>query len=290
VLSWLSSVLILSCGGSSASLGLDLPVRVRDAQLVRAALPAPSGGPAVTLVDVRSTRVEPGEGNRSLSGRAQLGGSLRVSAEGMDAHWVVPLGVLDPAVPGDQDWSVRLDFGRSLPESLRMLFQAVGLDGAGGSVSSVSFDVVPVVPAGELVFALEWDQPADVDLWVRVPSGGWIGPKDLNSFSPPRPGAPPVSPDAFREGGKIDFDAHANCVIDGRARENAVWTVAPPAGEYRVQVALAAQCGVARVAFRVRAFLRGELMGEARGVLHAVDAERGREDLAGVRALVIEVP
>jgi len=66
---------ISACNGATNDPGLDLPMRVRGAQLVRRAMPEPKQGPAITAVDVRTAQVHPGEGllddpvTRDLYGR-----------------------------------------------------------------------------------------------------------------------------------------------------------------------------------------------------------------------------
>ncbi len=288
-------LLALGCSGADPGLGLELPVRVRGAQLIRGPLPEPAGGPAVTFVDLRATRVLPGEGARPLAGR--VGGSaraLRLGAAGAAAHWLFPTELLDPAVPDELDWSALLDFARTLePGPLTLQLQAADGAGAVGAVLEVPLEVVSPVPDGALVITLEWDADADVDLYVKQPDGVVLGPKNVNAYQRPAPPNPPDPPEKWRRFGFIDLDSNGNCVLDGRRRESAIWRETPPAGSYQVRVDLAAPCGQPRAAFRVTARLNGELLATSEGVLYPVDAyARGAEadGARGLLALELAVP
>lgn len=253
--------LFAACSGASPDRGYDLRLRVPGAQLVRAPLPTDNGGPKLTLVDLRDTQVGAGDTGNPIFGRAAGGTfAINVTFDGDPAYWVVPVGLPDDVNPGENQFRVVIDYARSLPPGpIRVLLQAVDGQGRPGPVSVARLLVLPTIPDGELVFSLEWDAEVDADLLVLDPSGVLIGPKDISSSVPPAPGAPlPNTQDASVVGvGQLDQDSNANCVIDGRRRENIVWTSAPPRGRYTVYVALASTCGLSRSAFRVKVSFGG---------------------------------
>lgn len=270
---FLAAVLV-SCAGSTADPGADLQLRVRGAQLVRAPLPDSAGGPAVTFVDVRAPRVLPGDGAVRVGGRTTAGVyALNLAIDREDAYWIISSGFPDSEVPGDLSWEALLDFSRALaPGPFALRVQAADGDGVPGPVATGAFEALSLYPSGELVVTLEWDANADVDLFVVDPNGVTLGGKNLNTWSPSPPGSPPQPPDAWQDGGTLDFDSNANCVIDGRRRENAVWSAAAPSGHYRVQVGLARTCGVASTPFVVTVRVRGEVIATSAGVLYESDA------------------
>lgn len=286
---------LCGCRGATPDPGLDLQMRVRGAQLVRAALPAEAGGPAVTLVDVRGPRVSPGDGAVRVAGRTAGGAfALNVAIDRDDAHWVLESGLPDSEVPGELAWEALLDFSRALaPGPFQVRLQAVDGEGRPGPVAEATLEALPLYPLGALVITLEWDQNLDADLLVETPSGVLLGGKNLNTVSQPPPGGSPLPPDAFLDGGVLDQDSNANCVLDGRRRENAVWSASAPAGHYRVFAALAQTCGVDSSQFEVTVRREGELVGRALGALRASDALSypGQPPQApGVLALELDVP
>lgn len=276
-------ITLASCGGADPDLGLDLWMRVPGAQLVRDEVPPASGGPDVTFVDLRTQVVVPGQAGTPVAGRVEGAAmAIHVGLAGDAGHWIVPVGLPDPAVAQELDWQARMDFARELPPGAVTL-QVVAVDEAerAGPVARGELQAEDGVPTGELVVSLEWDTQADVDLLVTDPEGIQIGPKDINSYEPPPPGEPPDPPDAWQQGGILDLDSNSGCVIDGIRRENAVWTQPPPSGHYVVHVALTRPCGEERASFRVTVRSVDEEIARAEGVLYAIDARFA----GGVRAL-----
>ena len=260
--------------GATADPGLDLLLRVDGAQLVRAAYPDEGDGPAVTAVELSTSVVEPGEGGRSLAGRAAGGTfAIRVGIAGDGGYWTLPVGLPDAAVAGELDFVAACSFAERLrPGPFRILLQAVDARGAGGPITSVPLEARDPTPDGELVVALRWDADADVDLVVVTPDGVVLGPGNPSTYEPPLPGEPPDPPDAADDAGFLDFDSNAGCVLDGRRREHAIWPVPPPPGRYEVRGALAAPPGPPRAAAEVVARLRGEERLRAGGALYPTDA------------------
>jgi hypothetical protein len=291
----LTALLLAGCGGATSDPGLDLQLQVRGAQLVRGPLPAGGAGPTVTFVDVRAPRVTPGDGAIRVGGRTSLGAyALNLATDRDEAYWVLPSGYPDSEVQGELSWEALLDFSRALePGPFQLLVQATDGDGQPGAVTAASFEALPLYPPGELVVTLEWAANADADLLVEDPAGVTLGGKNVNTWSPSPPGSPPQPPDAWMSGATMDFDSNANCVIDGRRRESAVWSATAPAGRYRVLVALAQSCGLASSAFQVSVRRQGTVLATTSGVLYESDALGYPQEppkAAGVLALEFDVP
>ena len=287
--------LCLGCGGATPGQGLDLAMRVRGGQLVRRPLPVAGNGPLLTFLDVRAPRVVPGEAGTLLSGRTAAGAfSVNIGTDREAAYWIVPTGVEDSAVPGELSWQALLDFSRLLKAGpFQVLVQATDRDGHPGQVSAARYEALSLVPNGELVVSLEWDANVDADLLVVDPTGVTLGGKNINTWSPAPPGSPLDPPDAYKSGGILDQDSNANCNLDGRRRENAVWQTAAPSGHYRAMVALARSCGLARTSYQLTVRRRGEVIASAAGALYESDAlAYPMEPLkaAGVWAAEFDVP
>jgi hypothetical protein len=265
---------IAACTGAPGDPGLDLPMRVRNAQLVRAALPTPEGGPVITAIEVRAPRVYPGLGGIAAGGRTAAGAyAVNLSIDRQQAYWIIRTGVEDTAAPGELLFQGTLDFSRALDAGPFWL-QAQATDGEGrpGPVAQAPFEALPLYPAGELVVTLEWDADVDADLYVVEPSGITLGGKNVNTWNLPPPGGGLPPPDSYKDGGTLDLDSNGNCVIDGLKRENAVWKVPPLPGRYTVRVGLARGCGLTGTRFVVTVRRRDVVIGTAQGVLYESDA------------------
>ncbi len=267
-------LLLVACTGRERDPGLDLPMRVQGGQLVRAPLPEASTGPLVTSIDVRASRVTAGARGEAIGGRTEAGAfAVLLSIEGADWHWVVPTDVESSEVQGELSWSALLDFAPSLPPgSFRVVAQATDGAGVPGAVKSAAYEALSVVPEGLLVVSLEWDSNSDVDLRVKDPTGVVLGGKNVNSWSPPPPGGGLPPPDAYLSGGVLDFDSNANCVLDGRRRENAVWKRAPPLGAYQVFVAMPQPCDSVGAHFTLTVRREGQIIAQSFGALDASDS------------------
>jgi hypothetical protein len=228
----------------------------------------------VTFFDIGPRVVYPGEAGKNFNGRA--GGeayAINVGISGASQYWTFPVGVEDPAVPGELTWEADADFSAMLHSGdSRLFFQAVDGDGTPGPVEAADLMVAANAPTGLLVIELVWDALVDVDLYVRDPSGALLSPKNINTFDMPAPGEPPPPPNAWEEGGIIDYDSNGNCVLDGRNREYAVWEQVVPSGTYEVYVDLASACGKPRTSFSV-SVIEGSPEFLAQGSLFALDAE-----------------
>jgi len=251
---------IVGCSDrASPDRGYDLRLRVVGAQVVRAPFPAERGGPKLTFVDVRDTRVGAGDTDNPIVGRAAEGSfAINAGVEGDPGYWTIPVGLPDDVNPGELQFKIVVDYARSLaPGPLHVLLQAVDGRGVPGPISVARLEIENPVPDGPLVFNLEWDAEVDADLIVVDPTGITIGSKNISSLEPPPPGAPLGESDGTR-GGRLDQDSNANCVIDGRRRESIYWSAEPLPGRYAVYAALSSTCGLSHTAFRLRISHHGQ--------------------------------
>jgi hypothetical protein len=262
-----------SCEGASPDRGLDLQLRVRTAQIVRAPFPKDRGGPALTFVDLRDPRVGAGETDNPVVGRAAAGTyGINVGVEGDAGYWVLPAGLPDDVNVGELQFRVPIDYARNLrPGNMRILLQAVDAAGVSGPSRVVLIEVVAPTPAGALVATLEWDAEVDADLVVVLPNGVSVSAKNINSSEPSPIGAQPSAADARLLGGVLDQDSNANCTIDGLRRESIYWKAAPPVGRYQVYASLASTCGLPRTSIRV-SIRHGGVVRNFYGALYASDS------------------
>jgi hypothetical protein len=149
---------------------------------------------------------------------------------------------------------------------------------------------VPSAPApqGQLVVTLTWDTESDLDLHVVDPLGDELYHGDPSS-APPRSASPMPVADGGSYG-YLDFDSNAACVIDGLRREDVVWLGPPPTGSYLVRIDTPSLCGQPIANYRVRAVLRGGVIGQAIGVALDSDTWGPHDRGAGKLVLVFGVP
>jgi hypothetical protein len=88
----------------------------------------------------------------------------------------------------------------------------------------------------------------------------------------------------------LDFDSNEDCQIDGRDRENVVWTGEPPAGHYIVRVDAFSLCGQMSAAWHAIAYTPQETKGEASGVLTGAATREAPTAGAGLTALEFDYP
>jgi hypothetical protein len=163
---------------------------------------------------------------------------------------------------------------------------AAGRFGAPSVVSLTS--APPAPPNGTLVVSLSWDTEADLDLHVVVPGGVEVWAGNINSYQLPPPGT--VQDASWQDGGILDFDSNAGCVIDGRRAENVVWQAPPPSGTYLVRVDTASLCGVPDARWTVTVFENGAQVASSEGESLPTDTRFSKGPGSGVDALTFDVP
>jgi hypothetical protein len=289
-----AALLLPACQGARADvdLGLAAWMRVAGAQPVPGDLArvVPSGGPAVVSVFNSLTTVQPGQREKPLGGTLAMGATAAaLGLDGDRAYWIVVAGPPALDAPDLPTFQAALSFSPDLPEGpLSLLVRAADAGGRLGEAAAVPLVSAPAPePSGGLVVSLRWDTEADLDLHVIVPGGVEVWAGNINSYQLPPPGAPDAG--TWQEGGILDFDSNAGCVIDGRRRENVVWTGAPPPGTYAVRVDTASLCGATSARWTVEVRRDGTVT-TAEGETVAGDARFSKGPGSGVQALAFDVP
>lgn len=284
--------LLLGCEGAESDPGLDARLRVRGAQYVAGALPAPGAGPAIVALRVPHTQVLPGQRGEVLSGALPAEASALVLArDGDPGHWIVTAGAPSIEEPDLPTFSAELTFARDTPSGLQTIeLSAVRGDGAVGPRQVVMLDASARPRSGLLSIELRWDSDADLDLHVVVPDGTEVWSGNINSYTPPPPGPFAPDPNAYRTGGVLDLDSNGNCVIDGRREERVSWERPPPAGNYVVRVATASLCSASVAHWTLELWVGGVRTQTVRGTSQPWDTREGTSVGAGTHALDFALP
>jgi hypothetical protein len=271
--------------------GLDAWLRVPGATYQADVFPPPSGGPDVLDARLTTNDALPGERAKPVEGTlAPDATGLLLGLRDDVGHWrlaaEVP-NVLEPELPS---FSVDVDFSLDVPLGEQtLLVAATDADGRVGAARELPITILPAARRdATLVVALAWDVEADLDLRVVLPSGVEISKSNINSYQPPAPGQQPSS--SPEQGGVLDFDSNAGCVIDGRKREEVFFVTAPPSGEYRVLVDAFSLCDAGPAQWKVTVVGDGEVLGEASGLSTREAEEAPHGPLAGDLALRFEWP
>jgi hypothetical protein len=282
-----------ACQSVPADLGLDAEMRVAGAQFLGGDLEkaAPAGGPATVSVFNSLTAVQPGERDKPLTGALDPSATAAALAlRGDRGYWIVLAGPPALDAPDSPTFSATLSFSPELPlGDLVLVVRAVDATGRFGDPAFVPLtSAPPPPPAGTLVVSLRWDTEADLDLHLVTPDGTEVWARNINSYRLPPPGTP-VDPNAWKQGGILDFDSNAGCVIDGRRQENVVWQAPPPAGTYIARVDTASMCGAAAARWVVEALVNGAVTASAEGESLPSDARYSKGPGSGVQALTFDV-
>ena len=267
-------------------------VRVSEGQLQSGGLGEDRGGPDVSQVLRPQAAVVRGDGTVELGGRLGPGGvALHIQAVGDPDHWVLGAKGFDFVVQDELQFSARLEFSHAITdEEVRVQLQAADENGRLGPIEEASFIMADSVPPAILLVSLAWDAPVDLDLHVRDADGVVVGAKNINSYEP-IPGT--IDPDAWRQGGFLDFDSNQHCELDLRNRENVVWLEGdPPAGRYQVYAHLFSSCGQASVNMTTTAHLGGELVSEGGATQYDFDSRvhPSGDEAPGLLLMEFDVP
>ena len=282
-------------GGATGDPALGALMRIDGAQFVRGSLPAESArGPNVDSVQLPTNTIWPGDAAKLLSGSLDPSATAAaVALSGDEGYWIVPAGVADFSAPGAPTFHAVTSFSTALAAGDYVLeVHAVDGNGTFGPKSTLSLTAETTAPsaappAGQLVVTLSWDTESDLDLHVVDPAGTEIYYGNRSSVPPPSP-EDPAPADAG--GGTLDVDSNADCIIDGRRRENVIWAATPPSGRYLVRIDAKSLCGGVVANFTLKAILRGTQIGQARGVLLDSDTWGAHGRGAGLLALTFDVP
>jgi hypothetical protein len=309
IISVIGSLCVLltpACQWSSDSpSGLTSLIRVQGGQAMRGSIAGPpSTIAAMATLFPRNEVIYPGVSNKSLTGNVGPdANAVALGVAGDDAYWLVP--ALTPDTSSDltdyftfaTSLSLSPDLAgspllQSNPDSgtstLFLSSRAVDNSGNFGKATLQPLIMYALGPAGTLVVALDWDAPVDLDLHVQTPI---LAPNDagLVTVWAKERSAEPYNPDAGPDG-VLDFDSNEDCQIDGRDRENVVWTGQPPAGHYIVRVDAFSLCGQTSAAWHAIAYTPQGTLGEASGVLTDAATREAPTAGAGLTAFEFNYP
>ena len=296
----LGAVLAPACQWSSdTSSGLTSVIRVQGGQAMRGSVAGPPTTIAATAtLSPRELTIFPGESNKSIKGGVEADAhAIAIGVAGDDAYWRVP--ALTPDNPLDPQYFMFIasfSLSPALASSpllqpnpdgtskflLPLSYRAVDDAGNFGPETIQPLYMNAPGPDGTLVVSLDWDAPVDLDLHVQVPASNDVG--FVVVWARAR-SADPNTPD-----GNLDFDSNEDCQIDGRDRENVVWTGQPPAGHYIVRVDAFSLCGQTSAAWHAVAYTPQGTLGEASGVLTDSATREAPNAAAGLTAFEFDYP
>jgi hypothetical protein len=284
-------LLLVSCAKTRADVGRDALLSVRDAQFYREAMPDDTSGPRVVSA-VTGGVARAGEVDQGVTGDLEHDATaVAIELAGDVGYWVVPAKLASVAAPNEPTFQATFGVARDAPIGPRQIvLRAVDGDGRFGPPLLRPLAIAgALAPVGRLVVSLTWQNGADLDLHVVLPSGIELYKRNRTEFQHPAGGAP-VPPGTPLDGGVLDRDSNASCVFDGKETEDAVWTEAPPKGHYVVRVDTFSLCGEPSAPWRLEAILDGQLVGAAQGVATDADLRFGHDRGSGVLALELDVP
>ncbi len=285
-------VLAPACDDVKADAGLDADLTVDGAQFFRGPPPAANGGPDVAAVALNTTEVHVGTTGKPVSCTLAANATAAGFAlQGDVGYWIVPSGAATVETPGAPAVKTQLSFSRGMALGSRsLLVFAVNQAGNVGGVNETKLVVTdPYAPKGRLIVSLSWDTEADLDLHVVDPAGVEIYKGNISSYKKPPPGTP-VDPNGPKNGGILDFDSNAACVIDGRRAEHVTYAGAPPSGHYVVRVDTFSLCDAPSANWRVSVLLDGKSLGASQGESTNEDEQTAHDRGAGVLASEFDVP
>jgi hypothetical protein len=269
-------------------------VRVAGGQFYRGSIDKLAGADSPAVVDVLNSQnvITPGLQNKQLSGRLDPGSTAVAIGLGGDVgYWILPADVPDADSPTQPTFHASLSFSPSLPQpSYDLMVRAVAPPNSFGPAAHVSLDVEQSLPpTGALVVSLWWDTEADLDLHVVDAYGVEIWAGNINSYDR-YAAVPTTDAGAWNEGGILDFDSNAGCVIDGRCNENVVWAVSAPAGDYVARADTFSLCGNSAARWTVEALFNGVSLGKAEGEALPSSQRFSKGKGSGLVALSFTIP
>lgn len=259
-------LLIAACGGTDPNFGLGEPIVVYDGQFVQGLLPESSLSTPTTTSPVSDV---PAPFERSAGIVYQGNASRDAAAVGIQigelgsGYYLIPTGPTNAQDPRLLTWSFTMNLQSALPPGRHKLHTvAFDAEGNPGPRSEMTFCVRSLRPDNgnscfteisppALVVSLEWDRPADLDLILVLPDGSRINAQ--------RPSGTTNENDT--SGGQLTLDSNANCLFDGRQREDIVFAEFPRAGTYAAYVNLFRACKEESVTYQVSRHTRSRIEG-----------------------------
>lgn len=286
----LLALALTACGLPIAEPGTDALVVVRGATFYRGEAPLPTDGPPITAAAFIRSQVTPGS-TAGLNGTVPVGtGSIVIGAAHDVGYWVVNPDVVDPLMTDQLDFAAKVVLAARVTEPVEVQLRVVMQGGAVGPITTLTLtpEALPI-PSGKVVVSLAWDTQADLDLRVIDPNGVEIWSRKINSYTQPSPPAQP-GPDDYLNGGILDFDSNAACVLDGRRQENIVWQKTAPTGAYILRVDTFSLCQQPAARWHVVAQIEGATFYEAHGMSLPSDTRFAHGPGAGLYVGTFTVP
>ncbi len=289
---WWLVVLLMACEGADHDPGYAAWLRVEGAQYESDPLPSGGAGPELVALRVPHSSVLPGERSELISGAlAASATSVLVALEGDRGHYIVTAGAATFEEPGLPSFRASLSFATTTPAGpLTLALSAVDAQGRVGPRKEVALTAQGRTRSPQLSIELRWDREADLDLHVITPDGTELYPRNINTYGMPAPAGAAPSPNAYLDGGILDLDSNANCVIDGRREERASWSVPPASGVYTVRVATASLCAESIAHWTLEVWRAGQLAQTVQGISQSYETRYGTGLGAGTLACEFTVP
>jgi hypothetical protein len=230
------------------------------------ALPAPVGTVDVTLPD-SATAINGGSTMISVSSSTTIV-KVYVSIDGETGYWELTV----PA--GSTVAQVLLTLAQQLPASITIVFEVVDASGNVSAPQTLMTTIVQV-KTGDVQVSVSWDVENDLDLHVVDPNGFEIY----------------YSNDTSPEGGMLDLDSNAACVIDGVKNENILWPVGKaPHGMYTVRVDNYDNCTNTAANYVVTVQKKGQAAQTFMGSFAATDLGDGGDAGSGTTITMFSYP
>ncbi|HEY2745494.1 MAG TPA: hypothetical protein VGL86_12750 [Polyangia bacterium] len=279
------------CGGASNDPAADAILRLSNAQFHRGKPPAPGDGPLVQQLTTMPASVIRRGATDAVTGFVdRAASSVIIWLDGDVGYWIVQPGAIEVTELGQLAFGAPATYPNNLASgSYTLHAMASDMTGTRGPVVDLALHTEDVAQTDTLLVSLGWDTESDLDLHLVTPDGTEVWANKINSEPLPQPGDN-SDPNGYKNGGILDFDSNANCVIDGRRLENVFWTVPPPSGHYIVRVDTWSLCAESWANWRVDVTLNGQSLGNAFGYSRPTDVELPHGIGAGVTALAFDIP
>lgn len=281
---------LVACEGVRADEGRDALIQVERGQFFREPMPDGQAGPRVITSTVRE-RSRAGRVHQSAVGDLERSSmAVAVGIAGDVGYWVVPAKLPNATAPDLPTFDLEFAISRVGSGPRELVFRAVDASRRFGPPLVRPLNIFADEPPGRLVVSLGWNNRADLDLHLVLPSGIEIFKRNPTEYERPPASAGPVPIGTPTDGGVLDRDSNAQCVADGRRAENVIWTEAPPTGHYIVRVDTYSLCGEPSAYWRVAVRLDGAIIKEAAGTSTDYDVRFPHNRGGGVLALDFDVP
>lgn len=268
--------LVSACGVDGQS-HRDEPIVVHNATFYAGELPGeppvapgsdiPRVPPSTSSGTPNKAQIVQGMGSVNFTGQATDDAvSVAVRFDGVGTgYWLLPTLYKDAQTPDTLVWTLDADIGHALDAgTYRMLTVAFDEEGNAGTQSGMLLCINSLVPDNGnacneetappgVVFSLEWDNAADLDLALVLPDGQVIDWRAPVSGEPDESGNIDLSVPGV---GKLQRDSNGDCSNDGRQREDIVFQAMPPAGNYLVYANLNRACGEHEVIYQAHYHVR----------------------------------